>query len=130
MTTAETFAELVTHHAIKAGYDLSSPRSGGRSKLAEDTGISPSTISRMLNGQVIPSAYSLEVLGDAIGVHVTYLLEAGGYASPGSLTGGQQLPDEPPTFKEVAARLGITKPLNVALLEAVTATLLAYPDRP
>lgn len=124
-STVEAFAELVAHHAIKAGYDLSSPRSGGRMKLADDTGLSPSTVSRMLSGKTIPDAYSLEALGDAIDVPVTHLLEAAGYVSPGALTGGEPLPERPLTVKEAAGRLGITKPLNVALLEAITATLLA-----
>lgn len=124
MTTAEAFAELITHHAIKAGYDLSGPRSGGKKALADDTGISHASICRMLNGQVVPSAYSLERLSDAIDVPVAHLLEAAGIFSPGSLTGGQPIP-EPVTVKGVAASLGVRKPLNIKVLEAVTATLLA-----
>lgn len=123
-STPERFAELVTHHAVKAGYDVSGPRSGGRKKLADDTGLSPSTISRMLNGKAVPDVYSLWPLCEAIDVSFAHLFEAAGYASPGSLTGGQSLPDRPPTVKEVAARLGIRKPLNVKLLEAITRTLL------
>lgn len=125
MSRQYAFAELVTHHAIARGYDLRGTRSGGKKQLAEDTGLSPATVSRILNGQVMPSAYSLEPLADAIGVPVTQLLEAAGYASPGSLTGRVPQPTRPPTVREVAARLGIKKPLNVAVLEAVTAVLLA-----
>ncbi|MDX3249487.1 helix-turn-helix domain-containing protein [Streptomyces sp. ME18-1-4] len=120
---AEAFAELVTTHAIKAGYDLSSPRSGGKTKLAEDTGISPATIGRLFAGRTIPDAYSLQPLADAIGVPVTRLLEAAGIVSPGRLTG----PDGygPISVKQAAAGLGITRPLAVSVFEAVTATLLA-----
>lgn len=121
----QPFAELVTHHAIKAGYDLSGPRSGGRKQLADDTGLPPSTVSRMLNGKAVPDAYSLERLGDAIGVPVTHLLEAAGVVSFGALTGGQQAPERFLTIEQAAARLGITKPLNIKLLEAITLTLLA-----
>lgn len=125
MTAAETFADLVTHHAVKAGYDLSSPRSGGRTKLANDTGLSPSTVSRMLSGKTMPDAYSLQALADAIDVPVEHLLEAAGVVGPGVLTRDRQPSERPLTAKEAAARLGIRKPLNVALLEAITATLLA-----
>jgi hypothetical protein len=125
MTPAEQFAELVTHHAIKAGYDLSGPRSGGRKRLADDTGMSLSSVSRMLNGRTIPDAYSLERLGEAIDVPVTQLLEIAGVVSPGKLTGAQPPVPAPLTVEQAAARLGITKPLNVKLLEAITATLLA-----
>ncbi|MGW2692390.1 helix-turn-helix domain-containing protein [Streptomyces sp. NPDC001296] len=125
MTTAEQFAELVIAHATKAGYDLSSPRSGGKTQLAADTGLSLSTISRTINGQTVPDAYSLQALADAIHVPVTQLLEAAGIASPGSLTGNQPPAPTALTVKQAAAGLGITKPLNVKLLEAITATLLA-----
>ncbi|MFJ5151420.1 helix-turn-helix domain-containing protein [Streptomyces sp. NPDC088353] len=125
MNAPKLFAELVTSHAIKAGYDLSGPRSGGRKALADDTGISHASVCRMLNGQVIPSAYSLQRLADAIDVPVTHLLEAAGVVSPGALTGDQALLEQPLTIRQAAARLGITKPLNVSLLEAITTTLLA-----
>lgn len=131
MTAAEAFAELVTAHAIKAGYDLSSPRSGGRVKLADDTGMSPSSVGRMLSGKAIPDAYSLQAVADAIDVPAGRLLEAAGVVSPGALTDSQPLPNAA-TVKDVAASLGVTKPLHVALLEAITATLLAdqaEPDR-
>lgn len=125
MSDPQKFAALVTHHAIKAGYNLSGPRSGGKKQLAEDTGLSHSTVCRLLNGQVIPDAYSLQPLADAIDVPVTHLLEAAGVVSPGALTSGAALSPEPLTVTQAARRLGITKPINVALLEAITLTLLA-----
>lgn len=125
MTHATRFASLVTTHAIKSGYDLSSPRSGGRTALAADTGISPSSIGRMLNGQTLPDPYSLQALADAISLPVGLLLEEAGIVSPGLLTGTPPPASGPVTVAEVAASLGITKPLNVKLLEAITATLLA-----
>lgn len=128
MTTPQAFAEFVTHHAIKAGYDLSGPRSGGKKNLANDTGLSLSTVSRMINGRTMPDAYSLQPLAKAIDVPVEHLLEAAGIVSPGALTGDEPPPTQPLTPRQAAARLGITKPINVALLEAITATLLADQD--
>jgi transcriptional regulator with XRE-family HTH domain len=117
------FASFVTSHALRAGYDVTHRRSGGKSQLAKDTGISLSTIVRMFNGQTIPDAYSFEVLADALNVPVTQLLEAAEIFSPGSLTGDH--PRHALTVEQAADALGITKPLNVALLRAITATLLA-----
>jgi transcriptional regulator with XRE-family HTH domain len=124
MTATEQFAEFVRHHAIKAGYDLSGPRSGGRKALAEDTGICHASICRMLNGQTIPVAESLESLAEAVDISVSHLLELAGVVSPGALTDGPLPEIKPLTAKEAAARLGIRQPLRVALLEAVVATLL------
>jgi len=124
-TQAEKFAEFVRHHAIKAGYDLSSPRSGGKAALANDTGMSHSTISRMFNGVSIPAAGFLEGLADAIDVPVGHLLELANVVSPGVLTGPQPAMTRPLTVQEAAARLGIRTPLRVALLAAITETLLA-----
>lgn len=121
----ERFAEFVRHHAIKAGYDLSAPRSGGKTALANDTGMSHSTISRMLNGVCTPAPEFLESLADAIDVPVGHLLELAGVVSPGVLTGPQPSADQPLTVQQAAARLGIRTPLRVALLAAVVETLLA-----
>lgn len=92
MTPTEQFADTVRAYATKAGYDLSSPRSGGRSQLAADTGMSPSSIGRMLSGQTTPAAENFERLAKAINVSLGHLLEVGGIVSPGALTGKQ-----PPT---------------------------------
>lgn len=129
MNAPEKFAEFARHHAVKAGYDLSGPRSGGRKALADDTGISHASICRMLNGQTIPVAEVLESLADAIDVPVGRLFELAGVVSPGALTGVQTDP-EPLTVKQAAAQLGIRKPLHVALLESIVATLLADQGAP
>ena len=67
----------------------------------------------------------LQALADAISLPVGLLLEEAGIVSPGLLTGTPPPASGPVTVAEVAASLGITKPLNVKLLEAITATLLA-----
>lgn len=125
MSAVEEFSAFVRAHASKAGYDISGPRSGGRKKLAEDTGMCHPSVCRMLNGQSMPSAWSLESLADAIGVNVGHLLELAGIVSPGALTGGQPPEPLPLTARQAAAQLGIRNPTRVALLEAITATLLA-----
>lgn len=124
MNTAQDFANLVSDHATKAGYDLSGPRSGGRKKLAKDTGMCHASVCRMLNGQVIPQVWFLERLGDAINVHVFVLLEAAGIVSPGALTTPTPPQSKPLTVRQAAEGFGITRLLNIRLLEAVTTVLL------
>jgi len=125
MTAAEQFAEFVRHHAIKAGYDLSGPRSGGKKALAEAVGMSHSSVGRMLNGHTIPAAEFFESLADALDIHVGHLFELSGIVSAGALTGSQPSTPQPLTVEQVASRLGIRTPLHVALLGAITETLLA-----
>lgn len=124
MSAAQDFGSFVSVHATKAGYDISGPRSGGRKSLAEDTGMSQTSVSRMLNGQVIPDAYALERLANAINVHVFVLLEAAGVVSPGALTTPTPPQPKPLTVRQAAEAFGITEPINIRLLEAVTAVLL------
>jgi hypothetical protein len=125
MSAADQFSAFVRAHASKAGYDLSGPRSGGRKQLANDTGMSHASVCRMLNGQVIPSAEFFESLAHQLNVHVGYLFELAGIVSPGVLTSSSPTGPQPLTVREYAARIGIRNPTRVALLEAITATLLA-----
>ncbi|MFK0182016.1 helix-turn-helix domain-containing protein [Streptomyces xanthochromogenes] len=125
MSATERFTEYVRGCAVVAGYDLSGPRSGGRKALAEATGMSHASVCRMLNGQVVPSPEFFESLGAALNIPVGELFELAGVVSPGVLTGRQAVEPQPLTVQMAAARLGITRPLHVALFEAVTATLLA-----
>ena len=118
------FAAFITERATAAGYDTSGPRTGGRKKLAADTGMSQTSVGRMLNGQTMPAAEFLEPLGNAIGVHVCVLLEAAGVVSPGALTNSAPLRPQPPTVQVAAEALGITKPLHIRLLETIAAALL------
>lgn len=125
MSATAQFSAFVQARAVHVGYNLSSPRSGGRKKLADDTGISHASVCRMLNGQTIPAAESFERLANALDVYVGVLFELAGIVSPGALTLGAAVDLKPLTARQAAARLGIRDPLRVALLETITATLLA-----
>lgn len=125
MSAVERFTDLVRAQATKAGYDFSGPRSGGRKALAETTGMSHASVCRMINGRTIPAPEFFESIAHAIDIHVGHLFELAGIVSPGVLTGGQPPEPLPLTVQQAAAQLGISDPLRVALLEAVTATLLA-----
>ncbi|MEU2739875.1 helix-turn-helix transcriptional regulator [Streptomyces sp. NPDC007095] len=62
------------------GYDLSSERSGGRAKLARDTGLSASIIARLMSGQQV-SYETLLALARSTGIPVMELLIRTGKAT-------------------------------------------------
>lgn len=129
MTTVEQFSAFVRSHAIAAGYDLSGPRSGGRKALAEDTGMSHASTCRMLAGQTIPDADRFERIANALGVHVGYLFELAGLATPGTLTGEIPAPAASLTTAQAARRLGIRGKRDLALFTAITEALRAAEEQ-
>lgn len=61
-------SEYLSKAARAAGYDIDSPRGGGRKALAEATGMSQSSVGRTLSGDTVPNARILPVLADVLGV--------------------------------------------------------------
>lgn len=75
------FSEYVVKAARAAGFDLDSPRGGGRKALAEATGMSQSSVGRMLAGSTLPDARVLPRLADVLGVPRSELLYLAGVAT-------------------------------------------------
>lgn len=67
---AQRFAAVVMPLLQEAGYT----EYGWQSRLAQDTGINDSTISRMRHGKAMPEIESLPALADALGVSLIELL--------------------------------------------------------
>lgn len=118
---SESFGDFVATAARLAGYDVDSPRGGGRTALAELTGMSASSVGRMLAGQTLPDASVLERLALALKVPVLELFVLHGILSA--------IPDaaHPPalTVAGAAEALGIRDPLKVEIFTAMTQVLLA-----
>lgn len=68
MADTQTFAEWLLDTAVAAGYDFSSPRSGGRAKLAADAGVSQSQVHRATSGNVMPDIRTQRLLAKALGI--------------------------------------------------------------
>lgn len=121
---AERFGQRIAEAARAVGYDIDSPYGGGRTVLAKTTGLSLSTVSRMLSGKTLPSPYSVSALADALGVPLGELLVLHGVVSRDPFT-----PEEravrplPTTPMEAAAALGITDPLSVRFFEVMVDAL-------
>lgn len=75
------FFEYVREATRAAGYNIDSPRGGGRKALAEATGMSQASVSRMLAGSTVPDARFLEPIAAVLNVPVTDLLHRAGIVS-------------------------------------------------
>jgi transcriptional regulator with XRE-family HTH domain len=80
-------SEFVTNAARAAGYDIDSPRGGGRKALAEAAGMSHASVGRVLSGKTSISPEALPGLATALDVPISSLIVAAGFVkSPGDLT--------------------------------------------
>ncbi|MGC4946228.1 helix-turn-helix domain-containing protein [Streptomyces sp. DT224] len=117
-TRARRFADIVAPAAQRAGYT----GHGSNARLARDTGMSESSVSRMLKGQAVPELKFFAPLSEVVGVAVIDLLEAMGLPpqslQPLSETTPSQVGSRSISPEEAAARLGITDPVGVHMLAA------------
>ncbi|WP_327162829.1 helix-turn-helix transcriptional regulator [Streptomyces zaomyceticus] len=126
-TRAQRFGRYVSDAARQAGYDIDSPRGGGKKALAAASGMAPASVSRMLAGQTIPDPMFFESLAQALHVHVGRMLVAAGVISEDSLQG---MPDDGPASyvdtREMARQMGIKSP---EIIEAFAAMADALVER-
>ena len=101
----EQFAAYVREAARRAGYDIDSPRGGGRAALARDTSMSPSSVGRLLAGKAMPDPAYLQPLAQALRVPLPELLVLSGLVSRDVFT-EQQHPPRALSPREAAADLG------------------------
>lgn len=105
----ERFADYVRKAAREADYDIDSPRGGGKKKLADDTGMSMTTVSRMLSGERMPDPRYFAPLAKALRIHLNTLLVEAGIVPAETLTREhlQSVSSTPLTPDEVAESWGI-----------------------
>jgi len=78
MTDTKAFADWLHDQVVAAGYDLSSPRSGGRSKLAQDAGIALSQVQRALGGTAKSDISTLRAIAHALQIPMKVMLVRSG----------------------------------------------------
>ncbi|MFE2243874.1 helix-turn-helix domain-containing protein [Streptomyces virginiae] len=128
----ERFAEYIRQAVREAGYDIDSPRGGGKTMLARRTGMSSSSVGRMLAGKTMPDPAVLERLADALDMPLAELLVRSGLvSSPTVLPGGSELAggEDPISPAEAARRLGIRTPARVAMFESMVAHLVREEEK-
>ncbi|MDX3640628.1 helix-turn-helix domain-containing protein [Streptomyces sp. MB09-02B] len=101
------------------GYDIDSPRGGGKTRLAEDAGVHRAAITRLLQRQSMPDLETMRGLSRALGVPVRDVL-----IRSGKLT-EQDLPQAPAPApgtgplspEQAASALGIPEHRRTAFIQ-------------
>jgi Helix-turn-helix. len=117
-TRAQRFAAIVAPAAQRAGYT----GHGSTTRLAADTGMSVSSVSRMLNGQGIPELHFFPAIAEQLDLSIIDLLAEMGIP-PETLralseTDPSQVGSRSISPSEMADRVGITDPVGREMLAA------------
>lgn len=123
VSRAERFAGYIREAVRAAGYDIDGPRAGGKKALAEATGMSPTSIGRMLSGQTLPDPANLERISQALHIPLTELLVRTGLVSDRARVDRERTESVDLTPTEAARRLGIRDPDKVRIFAAMVETL-------
>jgi transcriptional regulator with XRE-family HTH domain len=129
-TVRQRFGRLVAEAAQRAGKYQGR---GGQVALAEDTGMSPSAVGRMLRGETLPDPERFEAIAKAVGLSVGDLLIEAGIVSPESLSTPSQtratgVGSHSITLDEAANALGIFDPVARDMLAATVERLRRIQD--
>ncbi|MFE2040030.1 helix-turn-helix domain-containing protein [Streptomyces sp. NPDC059477] len=114
----EAFAAWVEDLIRRRGYDIDSPRGGGRSRIADEAGVHRAAVTRLLQRQSMPDLETTRRLARALGVPVRDMLIRSGRLTAEELADPHDRPAatatapgaEPgrrPTLEEVADLLGV-----------------------
>lgn len=117
----ERFAGWVEGLMRDRGYDIDSPRGGGRSRLAEDAGVHRAAVTRLLQRQSMPDLETMRALARVLGVSLRDMLIQSGKVTPEDLP----LPGAP---RAAAAAPAEPAPGGVRVTPAEAADLLGIPD--
>lgn len=122
-TTAQRFGRAVADAARAAGYDIDSPRGGGKARLARDTGMAESSVGRMLSGKTLPDPRFYEPIAKAVRMPVRTLLVEAEIISDPSLTEPTRTRVVSTTPEQAATELGFTDPVERELFLGMVARL-------
>ncbi|MEW2297351.1 helix-turn-helix transcriptional regulator [Streptomyces sp. NPDC006743] len=126
---AEQFAAWLHDQLTAKGYDLSGARSGGKSRFAEDSGLSASTVGRLLDGKRVTDMDVLARLADQLGITLGTVLLRAGIVEDEDLIAVRE-PETGPdamTPEQAATALNITDPHKRAVFVSMTETLQQPP---
>lgn len=124
--TAATFGAWVSEKARAAGYQIDGMRSGGKKALANATGMSHASVSRLLAGQVSPDPRHFEALAKALGVPLHDLLVEGGIVSRETMQSIQARTAVQHATEDVARLAGITTDAGARMLAGAIELIQAF----
>ncbi|MEV6839792.1 helix-turn-helix transcriptional regulator [Streptomyces sp. NPDC051133] len=112
----DAFAAWVEDLMRDRGYDIDSPRGGGKSKIADEAGVHRAAVTRLLQRQSMPDLETTRRLARVLGVPVREMLIRSGRLTAEELADPHEHLASPapsaefarrPTLEEVAELLGI-----------------------
>lgn len=109
----DAFATWVEDLMRRRGYDIDSPRGGGKSRIADEAGVHRAAVTRLLQRQSMPDLETTRRLARVLGVPVRDMLIRSGRltAEELPLPAGEAAPGagpgRPPTLEELAEVLAI-----------------------
>jgi transcriptional regulator with XRE-family HTH domain len=123
---AASFGRWSTDAARAAGFDVDSQRGGGRAEIAKLTGMSPTTVGRMLAGRSLPSPKFYGAIAKAFHRPLREVLIEVSAATDDMLEETAVAAAEARRIspQEAAERIGIRKPANVRLFVATAELML------
>jgi transcriptional regulator with XRE-family HTH domain len=124
-TQAERFGQFAMAAAREAGYDVDSPRGGGRKAIAEASGMGQTAVGRMLAGQSVPDPKFFPGLANALRIDLRTLLIRSGLATEEMLPIRAPAPRPRLTPDRAAQELGIRSERGVKLFESLVEGILS-----
>ncbi|MEU9084587.1 helix-turn-helix transcriptional regulator [Streptomyces sp. NPDC048357] len=125
MSTLEldAFAAWVETLMRQRGYDIDSPRGGGKSRIADEAGVHRAAVTRLLQRQSMPDLETMRRIAPLLGVSVRDMLIRSGrvapeelpLASPEPAPGGRQ-----PTIEDFAQWLGVPEARRAVFVKVVS----------
>ncbi|MFE3164426.1 helix-turn-helix domain-containing protein [Streptomyces sp. NPDC059224] len=112
----ESFAAWVEDLMRERGYDIDSPRGGGKSRIADEAGVHRAAVTRLLQRQSMPDLETTRRLARVLGVPVREMLIRSGRLTAEELADPHDHLTAPapsaefgrrPTLEEVADLLGV-----------------------
>ncbi|MFF2504162.1 helix-turn-helix domain-containing protein [Streptomyces sp. NPDC058067] len=109
----EEFASWIEALLRRRGYDIDSPRGGGKSKLADDAGVHRAAVSRLLQRQSMPDLETMRRLAGVLDVSLRDMLIRSGRVSEddlpvtGAHEGKRGAEDQRLSPEEAARRMGV-----------------------
>lgn len=112
----DAFAAWVEDLMRERGYDIDSPRGGGKSRIADEAGVHRAAVTRLLQRQSMPDLETTRRLARVLGVPVRDMLIRSRRLTAEELADPYEVPAAPvpvagpggrPTLEEVAELLGV-----------------------
>lgn len=125
MSTLEldAFAAWVETLMRQRGYDIDSPRGGGKSRIADEAGVHRAAVTRLLQRQSMPDLETMRRIAPLLGVSVRDMLIRSGRVAPEELPlTSQELPPggRTPTIEDFAQWLGVPEARREVFVKVVS----------